>query len=54
MAVAVWAPDALVPLTDVARRAFRVVLDAIGLLPESDDSPSAHALDGMTLPIDLP
>ncbi|GGP95841.1 S-methyl-5'-thioadenosine phosphorylase [Streptomyces roseolilacinus] len=36
------------------QRLRRVVLDAIGLLPESDDSPSARALDGMTLPIDLP
>ncbi|MEU7567247.1 S-methyl-5'-thioadenosine phosphorylase [Streptomyces fradiae] len=35
-------------------RLRRVVLDAIGMLPESADSPSARVLDGMTLPIDLP
>ncbi|WP_093802389.1 S-methyl-5'-thioadenosine phosphorylase [Streptomyces sp. Wb2n-11] len=36
------------------RRLRRVVLDAIGMLPESNGSPSARALDGMTLPIGLP
>lgn len=36
------------------QRLRRIVLDAIGMLPESDDSPSARALDGMTLPFDLP
>ncbi|MET9973137.1 S-methyl-5'-thioadenosine phosphorylase [Streptomyces sp. NPDC006356] len=36
------------------RRLRRIVLDAIGMLPESNDSPSARALDGMTLPFDLP
>ncbi|MGY5128307.1 S-methyl-5'-thioadenosine phosphorylase [Streptomyces nigrescens] len=35
-------------------RLRRIVLDAIGLLPEGGDSPSARALDGMTVPFDLP
>ncbi|MFV2117224.1 hypothetical protein ACE14D_01715 [Streptomyces sp. Act-28] len=32
----------------------RVVLDAVGRLPESDASPPSHALDGMNLPLYQP
>ncbi|MET8676728.1 hypothetical protein ABZW18_03770 [Streptomyces sp. NPDC004647] len=35
-------------------RLRRIVLDAIGMLPEGVDSPSARALDGILLPFDLP